>query len=334
MRRLIMGVAVVAILAVVLAVGGAVNRINSALNKANAEADRQTESIQTKVERKNPWTNLKVNNRPKNFQFAILTDRTGGRRPGVFTQAIEKINLLQPEFVVSVGDLIEGYTEDPGGWALEWSEFQTTLERLQMPFFMCAGNHDISNLPMSDEWKRKFGRTYYHFKYHDVLFLVLNTEEKPAPMKKPPYYIGPEQRRWAAGVLEANKDVRWTIVILHKPAWYYTGIDHVSHGWKAIQTALGKRDYTVFAGHNHRYGRYVVNGREHYILATTGGASRLDRGFGEGYFDHFVWVTMKDDGPVLANLLLSGVYDKNIRNPPLPKPKKKARKRKAKKSGG
>ncbi len=151
MQRLMMGLAVVAILAVVLAVNGAVNRIDSALGEATAEAERQTASIQATVEKKNPWTNLKVNNRPKNFQFVILTDRTGGRRPGVFTRAIEKVNLLQPEFVVSVGDLIEGYTEDPGGWALEWSEFQSTLERLQMPFFYCAGNHDISNLPMSDE---------------------------------------------------------------------------------------------------------------------------------------------------------------------------------------
>lgn len=328
MRRLLMGVSVMAILVLVLIVGDAVKGVAPAVNEQSDGNSGETAAIETQVEEKNPWTSLKVNNRPKDFQFAIVTDRTGGRRPGVFTQAVKKINLLQPEFVVSVGDLIEGGTTDPGGWALEWSEFESTLEELQMPFFFCAGNHDISNLPMSDNWKRKFGRTYYHFKYHNVLFLVLNTEEKPAPMKKPPYYIGPEQRKWAADVLDANRNVRWTIVILHKPAWTYAGVDHKRHGWKAIQDALGDRRYTVFAGHNHRYGRYIVNNREHYILATTGGGSRLERGIGEGYFDHFVWVTMKDDGPVLANLMLSGVYNKNIRNPPLPKPRRKKRKAK------
>ena len=28
----------------------------------------------------NPWTHLNLNNQPKNFQFAIVTDRTGGHR--------------------------------------------------------------------------------------------------------------------------------------------------------------------------------------------------------------------------------------------------------------
>ena len=49
---------------------------------------------------------------PDNFQFVIVADRTGGHRPGVFAQAMAKINLLQPEFVLCVGDLIEGYSED------------------------------------------------------------------------------------------------------------------------------------------------------------------------------------------------------------------------------
>ena len=128
---------------------------------ASIPANTSKSGLAIRVEPKNPFTHLEVNNRPNSFQFAIVSDRTGGRRPGVFTKAVEKINLLQPEFVVSVGDLIEGYSEDPGAWALEWSEFENKLTRLQMPFFFCPGNHDIANLPMSKEWHRKFGRSYY-----------------------------------------------------------------------------------------------------------------------------------------------------------------------------
>ena len=51
-----------------------------------------------------PWNHLNLNNDPDNFQFAIVTDRTGGHRPGVFEDAVHKLNLLQPEFVMSVGD--------------------------------------------------------------------------------------------------------------------------------------------------------------------------------------------------------------------------------------
>src|SRR5262245_21874942 len=62
-------------------------------------------------EKRNPVTHLKLNNDPADFQFAIVSDRTGGHRAKVFSRAIDQLNLLQPEFVVSVGDLIEGYTE-------------------------------------------------------------------------------------------------------------------------------------------------------------------------------------------------------------------------------
>jgi hypothetical protein len=31
----------------------------------------------------NPWTNLKLNNDPDAFQFAIVSDRTGAQRKGV-----------------------------------------------------------------------------------------------------------------------------------------------------------------------------------------------------------------------------------------------------------
>ena len=54
-----------------------------------------------------------------------VSDRTGGHRARIFSQAVEQINLLQPAFVVSVGDLIEGYTKDTTKLADQWTEFQT-----------------------------------------------------------------------------------------------------------------------------------------------------------------------------------------------------------------
>ena len=58
-----------------------------------------------------PWKQKIIDN-PNRFQFAIVADRTGGRRPGVFANAIRKLNLLQPDFVMSIGDLIEGDTDN------------------------------------------------------------------------------------------------------------------------------------------------------------------------------------------------------------------------------
>jgi hypothetical protein len=59
-----------------------------------------------------PRTGADFRDDPADFQFAIVSDRTGIHRDGVFRQALEQVNLFQPAFVISVGDLIEGYTED------------------------------------------------------------------------------------------------------------------------------------------------------------------------------------------------------------------------------
>ncbi len=57
---------------------------------------------------KKPWTSLDFDNDPHDFQFAIVSDRAGSPRPGIFEDAVKKLNWLRPEFAISVGDLIEG----------------------------------------------------------------------------------------------------------------------------------------------------------------------------------------------------------------------------------
>src|SRR6058998_2155311 len=73
-----------------------------------AGAPGEKTDFQIQQEAVNPWNHLKINNAPGTFRFAIMSDRTGGARPGVFERAIDQINILQPEFVVTVGDLVEG----------------------------------------------------------------------------------------------------------------------------------------------------------------------------------------------------------------------------------
>src|SRR5262249_10357176 len=105
--------------------------------------------LRVQVEARNPWNHLKVNNKPDTFRFAIVTDRTGGVRPGVFERAVEQLNWLQPEFVVCVGDLIQGGTQDTQKVERQWREFDGFVGKLEMPFFYLPGNHDISN-PVMD----------------------------------------------------------------------------------------------------------------------------------------------------------------------------------------
>jgi predicted phosphodiesterase len=253
---------------------------------------------------KNPWTHLKLNNGSDQFQFAVISDRTGGHREGIFAKSVERLNLLQPEFVMSVGDLIEGYANEKKS-TLEWREFQSFTSRLQMPFFYVAGNHDISNKTMNQLWKEKFGATYYHFVYKNVLFLMLNTEDPPGSGK-----MSPEQVKYIQKTLEENNQVRWTFVFMHRPAWTNFYADKA--GWLEAEKFFAGRNYTVFAGHQHRYAKFVRNNMNYYQLATTGGGSTL-RGLDYGEFDHIVWVTMKKDKPVIGNVMLNSVYPENLK---------------------
>jgi len=282
---------------------------------AVSSAPQTVGPLRIDVREKNPWNHLELKNRPANFQFVIVSDRTGGHRPGVFEDAVSRINLLQPEFVMSVGDLVEGGITDRGRLDEQWQEFNGFIKKLEMPFFYVPGNHDLSNKAMIPVWQEQFDRTYYHFVYHDVLFIALNTEDPPGHSVAisdkannviqvvKPGKIGDEQLLWLNQVLKQNAGVRWTIIFMHKPMWAYGD----KTNWADVEALLGDRKRTVFAGHEHRYHRVKVGEHEYYTLATTGGASGL-RGPAAGEFDHLAWVTMTTDGPLLANLMLEGIW--------------------------
>src|SRR5262245_50019753 len=128
MKRAILGVAVLALVAVAVA-----------FSTQNKQADLVIDK-----EKANPWTNLELKNDPTEFQFAIVSDRTGGHRAQVFSRAVARLNLLQPEFILCVGDLIEGGRKKPETIAAEWKEFDDYVNQLKMPFFYVPGNHDVA----------------------------------------------------------------------------------------------------------------------------------------------------------------------------------------------
>ena len=255
-------------------------------------------------EDRNPVTHLRWNDDPRQFQFAIVSDRTGGHRAEIFSQAVEKLNLLQPEFVLCVGDLIEGGKKTDAKLTAEWKEFNGFISKLTMPFFYVPGNHDVAAPEAAKMWESKLGRRYYHFVYRNVLFLMLNADDPPGSVA-----IGKEQIAYAQKTLKDNPDVRWTIVSVHRPLW--TISNGAKNGWGEVEKALNGRNYTVFCGHVHRYEKFVRQGMNYYQLATTGGSSKV-RGVEYREFDHLVMVTMKDDGPLLANILLDSIESENL----------------------
>lgn len=262
-------------------------------------------AVEIEAADRNPWTHLDFNDGAETFHFAVVGDRTALPRPGVFERAVAQLNRLQPAFVMSIGDLAEGYTfegriTDRAYLEADWNHLTRTVAELEMPFFYVMGNNDVNSPEVAPLREERLGRTYYYsFVYRQALFLVLNSDDPPGGGAG----IGEAQVRWLERTLARHADARWTFVFLHRPFWE----EDDPGPWIRVEALLHGRPRTVFAGHKHRYRRTLVDGYAYYTLATTGGVSDLE-GIDQGQFDHITWVAMTPGGPRISTLMLDGLW--------------------------
>lgn len=264
---------------------------------------------------KKPWNHLQFGSREgEDFSFAIVGDRSGRPREGVFEDALKKIDLMRPDFTISVGDLINGYNNEHSSRSFllaQWKEILPAINQSKVPYFYIPGNHDFVT---ADEkvhkttaklWKEFFGVEYYFFIYKDVLFLCLNTNGVLGKA----YDIGEEQRKWAVEILRRYKDVRWTFVFMHAPGGWHEEEFHI------LEEELYERNYTVFAGDLHTYRKFTRNGRKYIMMGLTGGGAEPGKelkGVHFGEFDHITWVSFADGEPRILNLALEGMYYEDV----------------------
>ena len=287
-----------------------------------------------------PWTHTGFDNEEGKFTFALFSDLTGGERNGVFDVAVEQLRLLRPELIVNVGDLIEGGDAGREQLNLQWDTFDERANRARAPVFYVGGNHDLTGVELRQIWDERYGKKYYHFKYRNVLFLVLDTEDNPPDFQRYIHRIrlqaievadnqgwdafhateygqleerksgrvSAEQASYFRQVIEKHPEVRWTFALMHKPAWERPAEENFS----IIEQALNGRPYTVFHGHVHAYQHETRHGRDYIRLGTTGGSHAPGKPMS---IDHVSLVTVSESGVDIANLRLSGIFDKTGKVP-------------------
>ncbi len=267
----------------------------------------------------------------ESFQFAIFGDRTAGPPEGleVLRQAVAETNLLAPDFVMTVGDLVPGYNETPQ-WLEEMRAYKSVMMDLAMPWYPVAGNHDIywrgSDPPPGHhdaDYEASFGPLWYWFPHKNAAFIVLYSDEgDPASNRKgygEPALIQMSQAQlaWLEQTLRQTARYDHVFVFLHHPRWITA---HYAGGnWESVHKLLAAAGNVsaVFAGHFHRQ-RYdgLKDGIAYFTLATIGGEMPMDVP-GSGWLNHSLLVTVRAAHFDVATVPVGAVLDPKAMTPEL-----------------
>lgn len=228
--------------------------------------------------------------------IAILPDRTTGEDWGLphLRRAVEDLNLLRPDAVFCVGDLVQGYTRDLATWDREVDDYLAIVGELDADFWPTAGNHDVisgerdaSDRRFADRYRERFGPLHYAVRLEHGTIVVLFSDES---LDGGDVVFSDDQLTWLDGVLADSPDDRPIALLMHRPLWRYRDVRWfdrvhprlVEHGVDA-----------VIAGHFHALQRDDDrDGIEYHLLGVCGGA--IDQHPLTGQFNH---VSLLDLGP-------------------------------------
>lgn len=223
-----------------------------------------------------PGNNPIVVKDPEHFSFAVLGDTQNFGlidSSGGFIAAVKQIEKIKPDFVMTVGDLIDSCNSPTD--CMNYKAWKNIAKPILPITYEAVGNHDriVGNGAAGKEYADKEWQNYfnlptngpegfdkftYSFNVGNSHFVVLDSE------KSEEHEIGPDQLNWLNKDLAANTKEN-TFIFYHEPAFpmsYKIGqsLDFDKGERDALWTLLDKYNVTaVFNGHEHIYSRQQID---------------------------------------------------------------------------
>jgi len=230
-------------------------------------------------------------------RFAVIGDRTGSHVPGIYEQIVAEVERLKPDFAITVGDEIEGYSADTLILNQEWAEYRKIVAGLSMPLYIIPSNHNVTYDAGAPVFEHQVGKLNRSFDYRGLHFVILDVSRWESSAELPKEYIA-----WLIDDLKKNRNAKYIFVFFHKPFWYNTLADGKSDTLHTIFRNFGVD--AVFNGHFH----YYFSGKYDSILYTAIGSSAGGADSGPtGIMYHYAWVTVDNNGIHIAPIKINSV---------------------------
>ena len=238
------------------------------------------------------FTSCSSRKNEESFSFVFMTDvhlMPEENAPEGFRKAIEKINSLKPDFVISGGDQIDDALAQPYERAdLLYDLYSDIAKKLEMPLYNVMGNHDIfgtykksgvsSDHPEFGKkmFEKRLNKKYYTFDHKGWHFMILDSI-KPTDDDSYLGEIDPEQIEWIKGdLLALDKNIP---VVIASHAAFYTIMPQIDKRFKYEKFTISNsqellklfKDHNlkfVLQGHVHNYEAILSHG----IWFISGGA--------------------------------------------------------------
>lgn len=242
------------------------------------------------------------------IRFAVIADQTGGAMPGVYDSVLAEVARLDPDFVVTVGDHVEGYTGKDT--TLLRTEFEQVCAQYDSAFgprwrtgdflIPTPGNHDITQDEAEPAWRRFFGTPTRRVDRPGVTILSLDSSRPIGEQR-----LNDPEIRFLEREIPSIPDGVPVLVLTHKPWFSETLWRDRADRAHALFTKRG--NVTVLTGHWHSYA-YAPRDGVTYVVCGSSGGTMNGLGSSNGDFVGFIWGTIRDGRVTLAPISLGNVH--------------------------